>query len=194
MPTPRNNAQQQSATLEQPTTVVPPVAPVTEPTNLVSDGKVIASTQPVVPIFGDVLLKRGSLNVSDRWGRSVAAVDMTIKLPRVGLQFSTTLYGRLNDKTGKIAYTPSLPRGIQFADDSELDIDGFRAHVVAAIKRWPDWSNTQSAADYACRHGKVKTAKIKNADGTETELETMLESEAVTAPAPAAPAAPETSL
>jgi hypothetical protein len=138
--------------------------------NLVSAGKVIGS---IVPKFGTVDLTRSDMTVSDRFGRSVRAITATVPFSNTGFSLAVAIYGRLDDKTGKITYTPSIPKGLVGDADAK---DSLKGHIVAAIKGWSDWTNVRKQADHACRTGKVK-AKGKDASGKDVDLETSLESE-----------------
>jgi hypothetical protein len=137
--------------------------------NLVSAGKVIGS---ISPKFGAVELTRGDMAVSDRFGRSVKAIVAKVPFAHTGFVADVAVYGRLDDKTGKITYTPSIPRGLSGDADAK---DSLKGHIVSAIKGWPDWTKVRQQADHACRTGKVK-ATSKDAAGKTVELETSLES------------------
>lgn len=160
--------------------------PSTPESNLVKDGAVIASTVKAVPMFGKVELSRGSLSVSDRWGRSVMAITARVPLSNTGIVHVVNVYGRLDDKTGKITYAPSLSNKT-YQDEQPGAMDRLKGHIIGAIKTWPDWDATRKAADHACRFGKVKV-KVKNADGVDEDMDTSLESEPEPAPKTEQPA------
>ena len=143
--------------------------------NLVSSNGTIVHT--TAPMFGKVTLSAGSMAVYDRFGRSVKAASAVVPLAHTGLTVAIDIYGRLDDKTSKVKFSPSIPRG--FSGETSAK-DRLKAHIVSAIKGWNEWPSVARTAEHAARTGKVK-AVTKNADGTETELETELDAPAIEA-------------
>lgn len=117
------------------------------PSNLVSDGKVVAS---IVPLFGDVVLNMPDGDPAVYPGRgdsgpSTVAMDFSVPLHMVGghaLTVANRVYARLQ-ADGGLKIDVSLPQRVKASKEYR---DAFKTHVLGAIAAWPYYDKACSDA------------------------------------------------
>jgi len=115
--------------------------------NLVNDGKVIAS---IAPLFGDVVLNMPDGDPAVYPGRgdsgpSTVAMDFSVPLHLVGghaLTVANRVYARLK-ADGSLSIDVSLPQRVKASKEYR---DAFKTHVLGAIADWPFYDKAMDDA------------------------------------------------
>ncbi len=153
------------------------------PSNLVSDGKVVASKPG--PTFGalEFSTPENATVYENRTGKSTTAVIVKVPLSALALGFSANVYADLT-KHGTVAFRCSLPKGITA---SESIRDEFKQHVKTGLSAWAGYKRAAQSAF-------ARLTAVKDKSNPDAPLEykpEAIEPESEAMPVPGLETAPE---
>lgn len=112
----------------------------------IGEAMTFKADQSLESAFGDVICEvPDNANVSEKFGRrSIAAVNIAVLVPTIGMRILATCWAALDPKDGKVKFSASLPRSLKSVD--RIARETFLAYAETHMMAWAGFADARKAA------------------------------------------------